>query len=453
MALKLPGIEVSIVNATDIVAPPVYERYPVYIGEGDPYRIVTNQEVVRSMGSVDNLRSVTTINEITSVGDLPGIANYTGTTDYVLSGNTISWAPGGDAPTLGDSFYVTFTETRPASAYVPSLYFDGNLVIANHGEKTRTNGNINDVVVGASLGLNAGSKGVIVAQLNLSGATDPDSPTNLELENAFIAMREEIDKITGYKLFLVPMSSGTLSTTTAASIYWNHAVLVSTPERKQERTVVMSLPKTTTYQVAATTAQTFANERMVVPYAADGETQVVGFTTIYDMRFGAATLAGLLCSGAIGQTFSEEVLPNMLISDNLNPAQNTYLVQRGVSPMSLSGTVVRVIMPITTDTTSALTEDLGVQDVSDYVKKYWREGLWDLYKNKKINANMISQVEASSRNILEYLQGQTIVDEWQNVSASQSTVEPRQINVTGQIKPAFSLQWMDITFTFVLSFT
>jgi len=452
LALKLPGITVRILNATGIIAPPVYERYPVIIGQGDPYRIIRNQRVVRSSGSVDNLVSPTTINEIVGVGDLPGINNYIPTTDYVKGpGNNISWAPGWSEPTLGDSFYVTFTETRAASAFTPILYFDENLIYEDHGEKTRTNGAINDVAVGGFEALNAGSKGVIIAHLNLNSAVDPDSPTNQELENAFIAMRDELNKITDYKLFLVPMSSGTIFSTTAAAIFFNHAVLCSQPEKKQERTCIAALEKDTGYAAAATFALTYSHERMVVPYAYDSISIPTGFTTEYDMRFANAALAGKLCSVGIGIEIADEITPNFTIKDNHTPEEFTYLVQRGVSPFKMRGDVVRIIMAITTDTTSALTESLGVQDVKDYVKKYWREGLWKVYKNKPITPALIQQIKASSENILGYLQSESIISDWQNITATQDTVEPRQVNVTGRIKPAFGLTWMDVTFTFVLS--
>lgn len=452
MAERVPGIIVRIVNDSGIIAPPTYERYPVYIGEGDPFRIVRNQKIVRSSGSVDSLRTVTDVNEIVSVGDLPGIASYTESTDYVLSGNTISWAPGGDEPTLGNEYYVTFTETRPASAYTPMLYFDENLIYEDHGEQTRTNGERNDISVAGSLGLNAGSNGVIIAQLDLSGATDPDSPTNQELENAFTAMRDELQKITDYKLWLVPLSSGTLHSTTAANIFFNHAVLASEPEKKQERSVIASVPQDYTYLQAATFAQAYSHERMVVPYAAEGKSTPVGFTTASDMRFYNAALAGKVCSVDIGIEISDEIIPNVTIEDNLTLAVQEYLLARGVSPAKTRNDIVRNIMVITTDTTNALTESVGVQDIKDYVKKYWREGLWAVYKNKPITPALIQQIRTSSINILNYLQAQSIVAQYQSISVSQDSVEPRKVIVTGKIKPAFGLQWMDVTFTFVLSF-
>lgn len=453
MAIRVPGIIVRVVNDTGIIAPPLYERYPVIIGEGDPYRLVENWEMTRTVGSADNIPTGTSVNEIVSVGDLPGISKYTDGTDYTLVGNVISWLPGGTSPTTGNNYYLTYTETRATSAYTPMLYYDENLIYEDHGNSTRTDSTINDVSVGGSLVLNAGGAGVIIAQLNLSAATDPDNPSVTELENAFISMRDALNKITDYKLFLVPMSSGTLNTTTAASIFFNHAVLASQPENKQERTVLAALPMGTTYTGAANFAQSYAHERMVVPYAVDATVGVVGHSGSYDMRFYNAALAGKLCSVPIGRNISDEIIPNITVDDNLNPKEYKFLVQRGVSPVKVRGDVVRNVMSITTDTTSALTEDLGVQDVKDYVKKYWREGLWAVYKNAPITNELIGQIRFSSESILNYLISQRIVAEYKNVSVSQSSTEPRLINVTGSIKPAFGLQWMDVTFTFVLSFT
>ena len=452
MAERIPGIIVRIVNDTGVIAPPLFQRYPVIIGEGDPYRLVSDQKITRSLGSVDSLRTVTSVNELVSVGDLPGIAGYIDGTDYTLSGNTISWLPGGSAPTQGDNFYVTFTETRPTSAYTPTLYFNENLIYADHGSGTRTNGAINDVSVGASLALNAGSKGVIVAQLNLSSATDPDSPTNNELETAFIAMRNELNKVTDYKLLLVPMSSGTLNTTTAANIFFNHAVLASQPENKQERSVIAALAKGLTYQQIATYAQSYSHERMCVPAIPNTTGTVTGQSGTHDTRFYCAALAGKLCSVPIGREISDEIVPNVSFTDNFTPDELNYLVQRGVSPAKQSGGVTRNVMAITTDTTNALTESLGVQDIKDYVKKYWRDGLWNVFRNVPITTTLPTAIQASSKGMLDLLVSQSIVAEYKDVSAAQDETEPRKVNVSGKIKPAFGLQYIDVTFTFVLSF-
>jgi len=453
MAFRPPGAVVTITNDTGIIAPPLFQRYGVIIGTGDAYRVVRNQAVVRSAGVVDDLRSVTTIHEISSVGDLPSISNYTSGDYTLVAGNRISWSGAATLPTLGDTYYVTFTETRPASAYVPTLYFDENLIYQDHGEGLMTSGTINDVSVGGSLVLNAGGKGVIIAQLNLSSATDPNTPTVSELETAFIAMRDELNRITDYKLFLVPMSSGTLNTTSAANIFFNHAVLASRPENKQERTVIAALPKDTSYTAAATFAQSYSHERMVVPLVPNATVGVTGYSGTYDMRFYNAALAGLITSGPIGQTFSDSIVSNINFTENFTPAEVTYLVQRGVSPAKIRGEVVRNIMSITTDTTDARTESLGVQDIADYVKKYWRESVYAIYRNKRINQNLLVQIRGSSVNILEGLIRDEVISDFRSITVAQDTEEPREVNISGKIQPAYSLQWMDVNFVFVLTFS
>jgi hypothetical protein len=443
---------VRTINDAGIIVPPLFERYPTIIGLGDPYRIITDYQMTKGTGTTDTIPTTTSVNEIVSIGDLPGVARYVAGTDYNLVGDTVSWIGGGTNPTNGNQYFITYTEARAVSAYDPILYFDENLIYADHGFQVMTNGVVNDVSVGGFVGLNAGAKGIIIAQLDPTGFVDQENPTNTELEAAFIAMRTKLNLITGYKLFLCAMSSGTLNTTTAANIFFNHAVLASQPARKQERTVLAALAQGTAYTAFATFAQSYAHERMVVPATPGGACQVAGVTGTFDTRFYCAALAGMLCSGEIGVGISDEIVPNITLTGTFSPEELEYLVQRGASPGNQSGGVTRNVMAITTDTTSALTEDLGVQDEKDYIKKYWRESLYPVFRNKKITTNLILTMIDASEGILNDLVDREIIAEYRSVNVAQSSTEPRLVNVSARIKPAFSLQWMDVEFTFVLSF-
>lgn len=450
MAERVPGIIVRTVDDTGRIAPPLFQRYPIYIGCGDPYKLVQNTKLTRGSGVSDALPSVTTVHQIVSVGDLPGIPKYVDSVDYVLAAglNDVTWI-GATKPVTGNQYYITYTETRSASAYQPILYFDDNDVYEDHGNRTRINGTVNDISMGSYLGFTCGSKGIMTLQLSEATWADPYSPTPAELEQAFLDAVDQLETVFGYKLFLVGMSSGTLLTVPAAQILFNHAVIASLPENKQERTVIMALPKNTTYQNYAIQAQAFSHERMVVP-AVPSSVQMAGQTGTFDSRYYCAALAGLLCSGAIGNTFADEIISGVTFSDNFRNAELDYLVQRGVSPAKSQSGVVRNVMAITTLTTSALTEDLGVQDIKDYTKKYWREALWAVYKNKPINTDLLSAMTGSSINILEQLVSDNVLSDFdKNVAISQDPVEPRKIRIYGRVKPAFRTTWMDITFTFV----
>lgn len=460
--LSIPGVIVRVLNDTGIVAPPAYERYPVIIGAGDPFKEILTYPITRGAGVADALPTITSVDQIIGVYR-SGNFNYPYALwvgEYALTGNTIDWTGAADEPDPNEVYYVTYTEARAASAYEPILYFDENLIYEDHGSNTRLDGTINDVSAGGSLALNAGARGVIVLQLDYSAAVDPYAPTVSEIQNAYVAAIEKLETITDFKLFLVPMNSGILNTTSADSLLFSHACLASMPENKQERTVIAPLPSGTNYTDAATYAQAFSHERMVVPYPYNAQCKVTGVAnlstaiqnTTYDSRFYCASLSGVLCGADIGYNISDIIVPNVLILGNYKPAVLNYLVQRGVGPAKIRGTIVRNVYIGTTDTTNALTEDLGVQDVKDYVKKYWREGLWPLFRNKPINSALLSSIKSASIGILDSLVARAIVDQYANVSVSQDTLEPRKVYITGKIKPAFSLQFIDVTFTFVLSF-
>jgi len=454
MAQRVPGIVVNIKNDTGIIAPPLFQRYPCVIGVGDPFKQIDNERVVRSLGTVDDVPCISTIHDIVSVGDLPGIAKYAESVDYELvSGqNKIHWL-GSSQPSIGESFYISFTETKAATAFNNALlYFDENQVFSNHGSKTRTDGTINEISVGANIAFQNGAKGVMVVQLDPTSWTDEYVPDVTELENGFISSVDALELVTDAKLFLCPMSSGDLLTVSANQILFNHAVLASQPERKQERTVIGTMPSNTTYTDYATEAQAYAHERISFP-AIPSTCQVTGFSAQYDDRYACVALAGKLCSVGIGVTIHDETLAGITFSDNFSPDVQTYLLQRGVSPMKSSSGIVRNIMANTTDTTSALTECLGVQDIKDYVKKYWRDGLWATFKNAPGTAGLPSRVALASEGILIKLVRDEVVAAWDSVSASQDPAEPRKVLVGGRIQPVFGMAYMDVTFVFVLSFS
>jgi hypothetical protein len=198
-------------------------------------------------------------------------------------------------------------------------------------------------------------------------------------------------------------------------------------------------------------AAAFANERLCLP-AIPSRLQMTGFTAYYDSRYYNAALSGRLMAGPIGETIHDEPIAGVTFTDNFTPEEQDYLVQNGVSPAKSSGGVVRNVMCNTTDTTSALTEDMGVQDIKDYTRQAWRDKMWDLFRNKPITVDLPDAIEGASRNFLGTLVGKTIIADFDRVTAAQDPSEPRKINLSARIQPVYGMAYMDITFTFVLSF-
>lgn len=452
MAESIPGVVVRISDDTGIIVPPAYARYATIVGVGDAYRLVSDVKMTKDAGDYETIPTIFPIHTITSIGDLPGVTKYVQAVDYELDalGGRVHWL-GADAPDAGDNYYITFTDTRPASAYEPILYFNDNLIFQDHGNTIRTDGTINDVSKGGQLALQNGSKGVIVLQLDTRTATDPNNPTDLELENAFLACIDKLERITDCKLLLVGMSSGILSTVTAADILWAHAVLASQPARKQERSVVMAMEKNTSYVDYAVAAQAYSHERMCVP-AIPSECQVPGVVGTFDTRFACASFAGKVLSGAIGSTFYDEIITGITFTDNFSPDEQEYLVQHSVSPLKSSSGVVRIVGAFTTDGTSALTEDMGVQDIKDYTKYAWRVKLGQVFRNKRTTRALAGEMKSASENFLDKLIEREILADKRNIAVTQDSAEPRKYRVYGQVLPVFGVGWIDVDFVFYLSF-
>ena len=439
MAERVPGIIVKIVPDTGIVAPPLFERYPLIIGSGETELPVYDEAVTRAAyGELDAL-SKTGVNRVIQIGDIPGSSKYEEGVDFVLTGDEIDWTPGGIEPAAGAIYYVTYTYDLPlATAFEPTLYFDENMLYADHGQKTLVAGGINPLTVAADISLQAGAKGVVVAQLN---------PADGTLVQQYDAVIEKLEKIVGMKLFIVPLD---VNSQVNSNIF-NHCVVSSVASRKQERTMFVASAKGTSYTTFRNLPALYRNGRAVVPLCYNGEITISGFTGTYDQVYIGAAIAGLLCSVEIGAGVSDSPLPGFQCVGDYTPVQYDILVQAGGSPVSSGGGIPRLVMAITTDTSNAINEDLGVQDIADYTKKYWRERLWEIYKNARITANFGSSLVSTSRTMLERLLSDNVIAGYKDISAVPDSVEPRKWKMYGKIKPMFTFQWMDVEFVFVAS--
>ena len=451
MADRLPGVIVRIQSDIGMYVPQVYERFPVIIGQGETEILIENEAVVHlGAGSADPLAQ-TPVERIISVGDIPNQAKYISPTDYSLVGNTIDWTGSGDEPSSGAIFYVTYTKQLAAAAYKATLYFDQNLVYAEHGNRTRVDGSINPVVVGADLAFLSGALGVIVMQLDLRTAADPANPTGAEIETAYTTadgVVEQLEKITDFKLFLVPMDNGLLDTQYANDILFNHAVVCSLPENKQERTVIAAIEYAYTDSQFKTLALNYANERMVIPAAPMGGVTVTGFTGTRSQCYLNAGFAGLLCSRGIGRAVTDAVIRNVALIDDWTPRQMRSMVKVGITPFNTRDSLTRAVFPLTTDVTNAVTEDLAVQDIADYTRRTWREILQRKFIGIPIVKATAQVLVGASRAILDDMILNGIISEYANITAIQDSGDPRLIRIYGKVKPAFPLQFLDVTFVF-----
>ena len=490
---RLPGIVVTITADAGLIAPFGFERFPCIIGKGD-IEIPKERNLVVShetAGGTDSLPD--SAQTIYQIGAAPGIITYDEIRDYTHTAgtNAIDWSPSGPSakePTAGTNYYVSYTVEMPTSAFEPILYLDEDLMLQERGiESIFSDTDLrNDLVTAARLAFKNGATGVIVAQLDFKGANttiiptastqwaDPLDPTGDEMSTAYDVADVKVDKIEEFKLWLVPLDPSSLPTVLDPlaektfpaggdnnTRWYLHAIKASAPTEARERTVFGVVPQGTRLSSLLDTARGFretgGGDRMVITGTkglTDIEASAVAvsiFTRTGDIvpvSFLNAATAGLFSRSRIGAPNNSAAIGGVSVLDDWTIPEARVLRGGGVIPYKVRANLTRMIIPISTDTTSAFTEDLSVQDIADYLRGFIRLRLFDAFSNVNITADTEGSLIAALSSLLEGLIKDRILVAFTDIQATQRTDEPRKIDMRGKVKPAFPLRWIDVDLVF-----
>lgn len=496
---RLPGIIVTIVPDVGLIAPFGFERFPAIIGWGD-IEIVTQRSLAvtrSSSGDTDILGDL--VVSLFQIGLAPGITQFhpspDSTPDFQLvttsdtDGNPVSaiqWLGGGSSPKTGKTYYISYTTEMPSSAFTPVLYLDEGLMTRERGKESIFSDSalINPLVAAARLAFKNGAEGVLVCQLDYraessvlvpeatSAWEDPLNPQGSELDQAYDVAVQQLDKVEEFKLWLVPLDpvrlpeeldpTGRREMGEANNSRWFvHASLASSPAEGRERTLLGNVPQGSILDALLNTASAFAatggGERFVVT-GAKGEGGINPSTvavTIFsrsndlvNVSFLNAAMAGLFSASGIGDPNNSAPVSGVRLLADWTVNEAKLLRGGGVIPFKTRSDLTTMLIPITCDTTSAFTEDLSVQDTADYMRAFIRIRLFGIYRNTKITAQTESAVAASLASLLDGLIADDIIVDFSDIVATQRKDEPRLIEVSGRVKPAFPLRWLDVELEF-----
>jgi len=119
--------------------------------------------------------------------------------------------------------------------------------------------------------------------------------------------------------------------------------------------------------------------------------------------------------------------------------------------------IVTVKRSLTTDPTSADTQEPSVVDVQRLVKRSLRDGLTNTYTNKgkTVTSTTTNDVIGTTLSILQSLVNDGEINTYGKIdnpltgeikiSAKQNTTEPRQVDVTCSYKPNYPFIWISVT--------
>jgi hypothetical protein len=470
------GVSVEVLNNPNLINIGGGRKIPAIVGFGPSEILIIDEPVKRGSGLIDALAVSAEIIEILSITSdvkvTPGSQNYKLISDNgalyaaasasVAGDGQIEWEPRTEfdlnIPRAGDTYYVTYKHAPIATQYNPTIFTDSVLLKKKYGEEDNYEGILS---AAGSVVLENGSPAVMVVQVEGDAQVFNEGAYKLAIDKL-----QKKDNIS-YIVPMFPSGSVTRSDQDKIVTYaYTHTQLMNNNAR--ERGLIVGSPSegyaeggfdeigdalTSLSYLGKVDALMNENVTYVVP------SEIYRGGLLFDANLAAAAIAGLKSAQlkqstpihgfvVAGIEVEEEKWTDFEM-DQLGAGSCLVLEQKAG--------MVTVRDAITTDPTSADTQEMSVVDTKRLVKKTLRTGLANVYTNKgkvidvstpgdviattsSILDSLINDREISTKGVVDNpLTGET------KINAQQNPIEPRKIDVTCSYKPLYPLKWISVT--------
>jgi hypothetical protein len=477
MSYKPAGTTVTVLDNPRIINLGEATRIPAIVALGPVTRVVVDEAVQRGQGATDNLSMYP--GSGLSVGQITNTTGVTaGQLTYVqISANgalysspasasigTLTWPQGvlgPNFPATGSVYYVSYQYTVPSTQYDPYTASDKNLIKARYGAESNSTGLL---TIGGSIVLENGSPAVMLVQASGSAYIEANYKTAIDK----LQKKDNIEQL----VILFPSGSVTRAQQETLLTYAMSHVLTMSNNGK-ERGLMCGSPSATfvadgfdtigdnstvgTYVYRAN-ALNNRNVVYVVPsYCTRPDAN--GNTMVLDGNYAAAAVAGVQAAQSNRSTpIGGFVVTGItLLDEKWNDFEMNQLGAADCLVLDSHSGVATIRDAITTDGTSADTQEISVVAVQRLVKRTVRTGLNNTYVGKGvvITNTTTSHIEGTTAAILQTLTtageiaGYGTVDNPTTgevkISAKQNAQEPRQVDVTFSYRPAYPLKFLQVT--------
>ncbi len=472
-----PNVNVTVLDNPRIISNAEGQRLPAIVGLGPTTRTVTDEAVTRGTGSVDNLSTYPgagfVLNQVASIsGVVAGAPNailvslggqlYQKSSASLSTSGQITWSGSGtDIPTAGTVYYASYTYNVPTSQFTPSTYSDKLVIRAKFGNEDNHTGIL---TVAGSIVLENGSPQVIMAQAS-------GSSFNVSAYQSAIDLLEKLDNI---EQIVIVFPSGSVTRAqqeTVLNYAFSHTQKMNNIGR--DRGLVSGSPSpyyasdgfdtigdvnTPGTYLYRSNAVKSADHIYVVPSVVQRYDQN-GNLIYLDGNFAAAAWAGLQAAQPKRSTpLNGFTVTGIVIEDDKwLPAEMNQLGAGNCLVLQSHSGVITIRDSITTDPTSADTQEPSIRAVRRLVKRRLQTGLYNTFTNKGLTIlpQTPSNVAATTDSILQGIVRENEIYAYgkqdnpstgeTKISAIPDSTEPRQINVTCSIKYAYPLKWIQVT--------
>lgn len=473
-----PGVDVTVLANPRLINLGEATRVTAIVGMGPSSRIVVDEPIVRGTGSIDYLSAYPGSGvSVSQIAEYSGL--YAGLPSYVyrsLGGGLynqssasinatgyITWPSGSniDIPSVGTTYYVSYTFDVPSSQFNPGLFSDKQLIKSMYGAESVSTGIL---AIAGSINLENGAPAVLLCQA--SGSVYNEQ-----------SYKDAIDKIKKYdyvEQLVVVFPSGSVTRAQQETILtyaFNHVMQMNTS--RKERGLMQGSPSSLyasggfdtigspstsgTYTYRGTALKHEDNVYVVpsVCYRVDES----GNTMLLDGNFAAAAVAGK----QVAQTKRSTPITGMVITgitmddEKWSDVEMNFLAANGCLVLYSKSGIIKIRDGITTDPTNADTQEVSVISQKRLVKRSLRNGLENTYTGKGVVIlpttpnDVIATTEAilrtlvKEREIFSYGTTDNPTTGETKISAKQDANEPRRIDVTCSIKYLYPLKWISVT--------
>lgn len=421
------------------------------VGTGHTYLPIANTTIVKgSANGTDSIpTSGATLVSVVSVADVPSTVQYVQGTDFNLVNGSLVWLSTGRQPTTGATYYVTWNRAKVnPQDYAPTQYTNGQMALIRQLYGSELESGITNVIpIAANLAFQNGAAIIVISQALTASQTD--------LQNAVDTMKSQLIDV-----LVVPQATNT----TLDSYVWNHVTTQSSPAVRHERVFITSadgLSDATTTIVAKSNAYSSDRFWITAPPSVAITLQDAVVNQPEQLLLSSSLALASAFAGVVCNPNNDPATPLLRQSfvgiDNLSTfnyveTDKDYLGGNGVTVID-PGPPIFVRDALTTNTTNINTATASVRILTDYIIKNLRSGLNKAFIGTKITNQTTSQIAGA---ITTFMNQQILNRIVQNFNAStlvvsQSTTDPRTINVSFTFQPSYPLTYISINFALVTS--
>ena len=351
----------------------------------------------------------------------------------------------GNNPNIGEFYFVTFTVAKTAADYALKVYTNVADAYTAYGQPTTT---ANRLSIGIQLMVQNGAQSFAAVQV-------PVVPgTNQATDSDFIAAIQSLAKpLPGSQDFvdvIVPLSTSA----TVQQFLSRFLITQAAPRIEAEAIGFVGFDQFTTAAQAQSAAQGFANSRLIAianPVAGiiltDSQTGVAVEESLSG-EFMAAAMAGLNVDPAndvaTTLTFQNLVGFSRLLK-TFDPPTMDQMAAAGLTVLLDNNGALKIRHYKSTDPSNPITSEPTSTTTVDYTRQQFRLDNAQFIGRKLVDS-LVADVTVVCNARLASLVNQQILSGYKNLSVVPDSSDPTTVNVSVDIKPMFSVLYINVVF-------